>query len=99
METEPRQQPIADKCADQADDQIADQPKSAALHHSAGEPSRDNSDDQDDEETLVGKVHGQPPSKTIASNTLTQAPNADNRGLWRCLLPTNAPATSAGVAI
>src|ERR1700726_1595353 len=53
-----RQQPVADKRADQADQQIADQSKTAPLHHPARQPARDNSDDDDDEETLIGEVHG-----------------------------------------
>jgi hypothetical protein len=67
METELGQQPVADKRPDQANDQVADQTETAAFHHSAGEPSGDNSDDQDDEETLIGKMHGRPPNKTIGS--------------------------------
>jgi len=58
MDAEPRQQPIADERAGQANYQVADQPEPAALHHSAGEPSRDNTDDQDDEKTLIGQIHG-----------------------------------------
>ena len=58
MNAQSRQQPVADEGADQADDQIADEPKSAALHDSAGQPAGNNSDDKDDEKALVGKYMG-----------------------------------------
>src|SRR5689334_9619642 len=67
MDTEPRQQPVADERTDQANNQIADQSETAAFHHSAGKPSGDNADDQDDQKTFVRQMHGQPPSKSIAS--------------------------------
>jgi hypothetical protein len=54
MDTEPRQKPIADKRADQANDQVPDQAETAAFHYSAGKPSGDNADDQDNDETLIG---------------------------------------------
>src|SRR5579862_344852 len=46
--------------ADQADDQIADEAKPTASHHAAGEPAGDNSDDDDDQKALIGKVHNRP---------------------------------------
>src|SRR5580700_7689239 len=58
MNTELRQQPVADEGADQSDDQIADQAETAAGHHPAGKPSGDDTDDKNDQKTLVGKVHG-----------------------------------------
>src|SRR6516164_2272130 len=45
MDAEPWQQPVAYKCADQADNQISDQTETAALHDSTGEPSCDNPHD------------------------------------------------------
>jgi hypothetical protein len=60
MDANPRQQPIADKRADQANNQVTDQSKAAAFHDSAGEPSGDNADDQDDKKTLIGQIHGRP---------------------------------------
>src|SRR5215472_8337864 len=66
MNADPWQQPIADKGADQANNQVTDQPKAAAFHQPAGEPPRDNADDQYDEKTLIGERHGQPPSKPLA---------------------------------
>jgi hypothetical protein len=65
MDANPRQQPVADKCADQANNQVTDQSKAAAFHDSAGEPSGDNADDQYDEKTLIGQIHGRPPSMTV----------------------------------
>ena len=65
MDAEARQQPITDKCTDQANNQVADQSKATTRHYSAGKPSRDNADDQDDEETLIGEMHGQPQAKPL----------------------------------
>ena len=36
------------ECSEKAHDQIADQPKTASLHHSAGQPARDYSHNDDD---------------------------------------------------
>jgi hypothetical protein len=36
MNAKPWQQPISDECADEANNQIADQSKAAAFHHTAG---------------------------------------------------------------
>jgi hypothetical protein len=52
-----RQQPIADKGANQTDQQIADQSKSAPLHHPACQPPGNNANDNDDQQTLIGQVH------------------------------------------
>ena len=76
----PRHQPIADKRADQANYQIADQSETATLHQPAGEPSRDNADDQDDKKTLIGQMHGRPPSKNIKKIILTHGSHTDNAG-------------------
>jgi hypothetical protein len=54
VDTDTRQQPIADKRADQTHDQVANQSKTAAFHHSAGEPTRNNAYNQDDQQTLIG---------------------------------------------
>ena len=52
-----RQEPIADKGADQTDDQITHQSKTSPLHHPARQPSGDDSHNEDDEKTLIGQVH------------------------------------------
>jgi hypothetical protein len=67
MNTKPRQQPIADERADQTDQQITDQPKSATLHHPAGQPSRNNSNDDDNQKTLIRQVHDVAPETTQPS--------------------------------
>jgi hypothetical protein len=54
MDAEPWQQPVAYKCADQADNQVSDQAETAALHDSAGEPSCDKPHDENDQKTLIG---------------------------------------------
>src|SRR6266852_6979098 len=57
VNTKSRQQPITDECPNQADDQIADQSKTATFHHPACQPSGNNSDNNDDQETLIRQVH------------------------------------------
>ena len=47
-----RQQPIADKCPDDADDQVADETVAATPHDVAGEPSGDNADNNNDDQTV-----------------------------------------------
>jgi hypothetical protein len=49
-----RQQPIADKGTDQADQQIANQSEPTALHDPACQVSGDNSNEDDNEKALVG---------------------------------------------
>jgi hypothetical protein len=58
VNTKLRQQPIADKRADQADYQIADEPKPATLHNFTCQPPSNNTDNDYDQQTLTGKVHG-----------------------------------------
>jgi hypothetical protein len=52
-----RQQPITDKCADQTNQQITDQSKSTTLHHPTCQPSGNNTNNNDNQETLIGQVH------------------------------------------
>ena len=47
-DTELRQQPAADERADNADNQIANEPKAGSLYDLAGEPSRDEADQEYD---------------------------------------------------
>ena len=53
MDPEPGQQPIADKGADDADAEVRDETEARAPHDLAGKPTRDQSDQQDDEEALT----------------------------------------------
>src|SRR5581483_820812 len=53
MDAQRWQQPVADKGSDKAHDQIADQPKAAALHYSASQPTSDDSNEYDDQHTLI----------------------------------------------
>jgi hypothetical protein len=57
VNTKPRQEPIANKGADQTDYQITDQSKTATLHHPACQPSGNNSDNNYNKKTLIGQVH------------------------------------------
>jgi hypothetical protein len=52
-----RQQPITDEGTDQTDEQIADQSKTATLHHPACQITGNDSDENDDEQTLIGQMH------------------------------------------
>ena len=47
-----RQQPAGDEGADDADDDIADQPEAAAFHDHAGQPAGDGADNQPNDKAL-----------------------------------------------
>ena len=53
MDAEARQQPIADERADDADQEIADQAKAGPLDDLTRQPTGDETDEQDDEQTFV----------------------------------------------
>src|ERR1700722_9703086 len=57
MDADPREQPIANERADNADDQVADKTKAAAIDDFSGEPSGDHADNHDDEQALVRQIH------------------------------------------
>jgi hypothetical protein len=42
----PRQQPASDECADNPNDDVADQPETTAFNHHAGKPTGDGTYDQ-----------------------------------------------------
>jgi hypothetical protein len=54
VNTQPRQQPIANEGADQTDQQVSNESKAATLHHPARQIAGNDSDNDDDEEALVG---------------------------------------------
>jgi len=58
MQAELRHQPIADEGANDADDQVTNDPKSGSLHDFTGQPPGDKPDQQDDQKTFGGQVHG-----------------------------------------
>jgi hypothetical protein len=53
-----RHQPIADERANDADDQVTDDPKSGSLHDLTGQPSGGEADQQDDQQNSGGQVDG-----------------------------------------
>jgi len=57
VEAELGQQPVADECTDDSDDNIADDPEPGALHDLAGQPSGSEAHYQDDQETFTRHVH------------------------------------------
>ena len=48
------QQPVAYEGTNETDEQVTDQPKATAVHHLPCEPTCDNSDENDYEQTLTG---------------------------------------------
>jgi hypothetical protein len=48
MDAKSRQQPIANESTEKANYQIADETKPATFHHSSGQPTGNNSDEDDD---------------------------------------------------
>jgi hypothetical protein len=53
MDTQSGQQPIADESADDADAKIRHKAETGASHDLTGEPTRDQSDHQNDEQTFT----------------------------------------------
>src|SRR5437016_1186682 len=53
VDAELRQQPVADEGAYDSDDEVADDPIPRAAHDLAGQPSCNDADQQDDEETFT----------------------------------------------
>src|SRR5215471_17750458 len=90
MDMKSRQKPISDKCANKANDQIADQSETAAPHHEAGQPSGNNPDKNNCQQTLIGQVHDfasmQRTKRTIcekraaAADVPREPPSASPRG-------------------
>jgi hypothetical protein len=57
MNTEPGQQPASDKGAYNSDKEIADDPKTSALHDLACEPAGYETHEQNDQQTFARHVH------------------------------------------
>jgi hypothetical protein len=53
MDSESGQEPIADEGADDANAKVRHEPKAGASHDLAGKPARDQSDQQNDQQTLT----------------------------------------------
>jgi len=58
METDSRQQQIADECADNAYYEIADESESGAAHDLSGQPAGNKTDHQYDQKTFICNMHG-----------------------------------------
>lgn len=52
-----RQQPVADEGANNADEQIADEPESAPAHDLAGRSAGNKADQQNDQQTFIREMH------------------------------------------
>jgi hypothetical protein len=57
MDAELGEQPATDEGTNNSNDQITDQTKAGPSHDLAGQPSRDDSNQQDDEKTFARHVH------------------------------------------
>jgi hypothetical protein len=57
MDTDLRQQPVADEGANNADYKVADQTKACALDELAGQPSRNDANQQYDKKTFIRHMH------------------------------------------
>jgi hypothetical protein len=57
MDADQRQQPTADKGADDSNEEIAEDAEPGAAHDLAGQPSGNEADHQYDQETLTRHVH------------------------------------------
>jgi hypothetical protein len=53
-----RQQPGTDKSANDADDEVANETETCSAHELSGEPSGNDTNDQYDEQALIGNLHG-----------------------------------------
>ena len=57
MNPEAMQKPVADERADDADGRVADETETAASDNLARQPSGNEPDDQNDNQTLVRQMH------------------------------------------
>src|SRR5262249_28368150 len=57
IDTQPREQPIGDKGADDADGDVANQAESGAAYDLRGNPASNQTDDQSDNDTLAAEWH------------------------------------------
>jgi hypothetical protein len=62
VDAEPRQQPIADKRADDPDEKIANNSEPRPTNDFTGQPSGDDANEQYDQQALIGHMHWSPRS-------------------------------------
>jgi len=84
MNAEPRQQPVADERAYDADDDVADDAETLAAHDLTGEPSGDETYKQDNQKTFVGKMHDRVPRGSCAPG-MTLGEAKSSTGLCRTM--------------
>ncbi|MFL6760835.1 hypothetical protein [Sphingomonas sp.] len=60
MDTEPRQQPIPDKGTHDPDQQVADNSEPRTPNDFAGQPARNDADEQYDQQAFVRQMHWSP---------------------------------------
>jgi hypothetical protein len=60
MDTEPRQQPVADEGADDPDQKVANDPEPSATNDFTSQPSRNDADEQYDQQAFVRHMHWSP---------------------------------------
>lgn len=57
MNIQLRKQPVTDECADDTDDQVSDKPEPTAPHDLTSQPAGNDADQNNDDETFIGKMH------------------------------------------
>jgi hypothetical protein len=66
MDTELREQPTSDKRANDPDSDIGDEAEASPRYNLPCQPSRNQTDQQDDEQTFARQIHTSSPLLTIA---------------------------------
>src|SRR5271168_2114810 len=82
MDSKPRQQPVSDIGADDADDQIADDSIPGAPHDLAGQPSGDDADHDDHKKALIRHFVSLVSSRTQRRHEPLPFPMSSSRRLW-----------------
>src|SRR5262249_20589729 len=82
MDMQSRQQPVADECANQSHQQVADETKAGALHDLAGQPAGNNADDEYDEQAFIREMHAMPPPRSRTRRLWNRCPSQRARLQW-----------------
>jgi hypothetical protein len=83
VETQPRQKPVANKRADDADAEIGDEAETGAAQNLTCQPARDDTDDKDDQET----ISGQSKTPSVGDRDSSCSHVVVLRGGQRCVTP------------
>jgi len=72
MEAEPRKQQARDKRAGDTDQNVADDTEARALNDLAGQPARNQADEQNNDDAFTGQIHGNFPLFCALSRVLRE---------------------------